>query len=147
MTFKTHRCPHCGSRAIRWDACAAWNDQTQSLDVITTYDANCADCEAEISPGDLKELNLGQRLFNCCTDLRAPNWSQYVCLTIGGCINDPDDPGHVLGLVPDNDAEFWTVYARDPDGMAEAITDCQTRAEVDAVAFELSKISGLEIAL
>ena len=147
MTFKTYKCPHCGSGAVRWDACVAWNERKQQLEIVTTYDdANCADCEAEISSGDVEEIDLGKRLFNCCTDNAEPNWSRFIALTIGGCQDDPDDPGHTLGLCSDANAQFWTVYARDKDGCSEAITDCRARAEVDQVARELSEISGLEIA-
>ena len=86
------------------------------------------------------------RLFNCCTDCLAPDWSRFSFFTIGGCKDDPDDPGHTLGLCSDEEAEFWTVYARhkEPDS-GEAITDCKTRAEAKVVAAELSELSGLPI--
>ena len=86
------------------------------------------------------------RLFNCFTDCMAPDWKLFGFFTIGGCKDDPDDPGHTLGLCDDEDAEFWTVYARykEPDS-GEAITDCKTKAEAEAVAAELSKLSGLPI--
>ncbi|MBB4200584.1 hypothetical protein CCR94_18185 [Rhodoblastus sphagnicola] len=86
------------------------------------------------------------RLFNCCTNCLPPDWSQFSFITIGGCKDDPDDPGHTLGLCSDEEAEFWTVYARhkEPDS-GEAITDCKTKAEAEAVAAELSKLSALPI--
>ncbi|WP_294537682.1 hypothetical protein [uncultured Rhodoblastus sp.] len=87
-----------------------------------------------------------KRLFNCCADNLAPDWSRFASLTVGGCKVDPEDPGHTLGLVCDAEAQFWTVYARDKDGCSEAITDCGARAEADQVAQELYTLSGLEIA-
>jgi hypothetical protein len=86
-----------------------------------------------------------KRLFNCCTDCLAPDWTQFSFFTVGGCKDDPDDPGHTLGLCSDEEAEFWTVYAYREPGDGEAITDCKTRAEAEAVAAELSELSGLPI--
>jgi hypothetical protein len=85
------------------------------------------------------------RLFNCCTDCAAPDWTHFAVLIVGGCMDDPEDPGCTLGLIDDAEAQFWTVYGRDEDGISEAITDCPTRADADAVALELAALSGLEI--
>lgn len=87
------------------------------------------------------------RLYNCCTNHAAPDWSTFSWLEIGGCTSEKDEDGNewVNGGVDDAEAEFWTVYGRLNDGGCDAITDCMTRADVHAVAAELSKLSGLEI--
>ncbi len=84
-------------------------------------------------------------LFNCCTDNAPPDWSLFKSLEIGGCIDDPEEPGHTIGNQPDDSAEFWTVYARHHSGEAEAITDCPTRAAADETAAELAKLSRLPL--
>ncbi len=86
-------------------------------------------------------------LFNCCTNGVAPDWSRFKSLETGGCITDtmPNGDTYTVGLVEDDRAEFWTVYARDHEGYAEAITDCESRAAVDRTAAELSRISGLPV--
>jgi hypothetical protein len=86
-------------------------------------------------------------LFNCYTNWNAPDWSRFKSLETGGCITNVQANGstHIDGNIPDHSAEFWKVYARDHDGMAEAITDCKTRADVDAVAAHLSALSGLPV--
>jgi hypothetical protein len=86
-------------------------------------------------------------LFNCCTDHAAPDWSQFSWLETGGCTTERDDKGNewTNGGESDDVAEFWTVYGRLKEGGCEAITDCNTRAEVDAVALKLSELSGLPI--
>ena len=85
------------------------------------------------------------RLFNCCTNCEAPDWSLFTHLVIGGCKEDLECPGSILGGLPDDEAKFWTVYARTPDSGVEAITDCASRADVDMIAAELSKLSGMPI--
>lgn len=83
------------------------------------------------------------RLFNCCTHGRAPDWSTFVALRLGGCI---DHSGHTEGLVRADRAQFFTVYGIDAEGMAEAITDTDTGAtleEARAVLAELVALSGL----
>jgi hypothetical protein len=84
-------------------------------------------------------------LFNCCAGGVAPNWSAYRWLVIGGCIEDKENPGHIIGGIADDEAEFWTVYGMLKGGGTEAITDCPTRADVDCVAERLSQLSGLQV--
>lgn len=89
-----------------------------------------------------------QRLFNCCTNGVAPDWSLFKWLETGGCTTETDETtgqSWTNGGEDDADAEFWTVYGRLNEGGSEAITDCATRAEVDAVARELSQLSGLPV--
>ncbi|PPQ37287.1 hypothetical protein SAMN06265338_1363 [Rhodoblastus acidophilus] len=86
-----------------------------------------------------------KRLFNCCTNSLAPDWSQFSFFVIGGCKDDPDDPGYTLGLCSDEEAEFWTIYAYREPGDGEAITDCKTKPEAEAAAAELSQFSDLPI--
>lgn len=86
--------------------------------------------------------------YNCCTDNRAPDWSQFDALETGGCTSETDPKTgreFVNGGIPDDQAEFWTVYGRLKCGGAEAITDCKSRADVDAIAARLAAISGLPI--
>jgi hypothetical protein len=87
------------------------------------------------------------QLFNCCTDERAPNWSDFTWLEIGGCVTFVADDGTTVteGGIDDDKAEFWTVYGRCNWGGCEAITDCKTRPRAEAVALELARLSGLEI--
>ncbi len=88
------------------------------------------------------------RLFNCCTDGVAPDWTLFKALETGGCTDETDpDTGEswTNGGIPDATAQFWTVYGHLNEGGCDAITDCATRAEVDAVAEELSKLSGLPV--
>jgi hypothetical protein len=82
-------------------------------------------------------------LFNCCTNNEEPaERAHFVSLEVSGCI---DHDGSTEGLVPDDRAEFWTVYAREPDGCAYAITDCKTRALADEVARFLGKSWNLPV--
>jgi hypothetical protein len=85
----------------------------------------------------------GLRFYNCCTRLKEPDWSQFKSLETSGCIDDGE--GNTTSRIPDDKAQFWTVYARDHDGMAEAITDCLSRVEVDATAQYLASRSGLPV--
>lgn len=88
------------------------------------------------------------QLYSCIADNREPDWTDFIHLEIGGCINAPsapDDGIFVIGGLSDAEAQFWCVYGRMADGDCEAITDCATRSLVDAVASELSTISGLSI--
>ena len=87
-------------------------------------------------------------LYNCCTGYVAPNWSQFAWLETGGCTTETDETtgeSWTNGGESDETAQFWTVYGRLKEGGCEAITDCATRALVDSVAAELSRISGLPI--
>lgn len=87
------------------------------------------------------------RLFNCCTDYAAPDWSQFDHLELAGCVDDPDEPGHTIGNQPASKAQFFTVYGRfpEPDGTCEAITDIEDPRDALAVAGELALISGLRV--
>jgi hypothetical protein len=86
------------------------------------------------------EIVLEDELFNCCTGGVAPDWTQFKSLEIGGC---RDEGGNTIGLLPDDKAEFWTIYARHHSGEAEAITDCKTREQAEKVLRVLAAISGL----
>jgi hypothetical protein len=88
------------------------------------------------------------RLFNCCTDDAAPDWSLFDAIETGGCTtetNPSTGDSWTNGGIDDDEAQFWTVYARLREGGCEAIADCASRVEVDAVADELSRLSGLPI--
>jgi len=85
----------------------------------------------------------GARFYNCCTRLAEPDWSQFKSLEVSGCIDDGE--GNTTSRISDDKAQFWTVYARDHDGMAEAITDCLSRVEVDATAQYLASRSMLPV--
>ncbi|MCS3731425.1 hypothetical protein FHR88_006510 [Bradyrhizobium betae] len=83
-----------------------------------------------------------ETLFNCYTHNAEPEWSGFTALEIGGCI-DEGDITH--GGVPDNLAQFWTVYGRCTWGGVEAISDCDTRVLAVAVAAELGRRSNLPV--
>lgn len=90
-------------------------------------------CTVPIYAGDepVSDQPLGQpdarELFNCCTNYAEPDWSRFAYLEIGGCINDleeaEEDSTHILGNRSAAEAEFFTIYGRGHDDMAEAITD------------------------
>lgn len=43
-------CSHCGSKDVRRDADAAWDEATQDWELCAVYDnATCEDCEGETS--------------------------------------------------------------------------------------------------
>jgi hypothetical protein len=91
---------------------------------------------------------MNARLFNCCTHNAAPDWSLFDALETGGCETETDETTGdtwTNGGIPDSEAEFWTVYGHLKEGGCEAITDCYSRADVDAVAAELSALSGLPV--
>lgn len=89
----------------------------------------------------------GAVLFNCCTGNAAPDWSQFKSLEIGGCRQEVAENGKTFTDfgIPDNEAEFWTVYAREHGGCACAITDCPTRTAADQTGKALSELSGLPL--
>ncbi|MCP1852815.1 MULTISPECIES: hypothetical protein [unclassified Bradyrhizobium] len=90
----------------------------------------------------------GAVYFNCCTDYSAPDWSAFRSLEIGGCSvrHDPDTgESNVTGNRAPDDSAFWTVYAREHDGCALAITDCGIQTETHAIAETLSRLSGLPL--
>lgn len=70
------------------------------------------------------------------------NWADFKSLEIGGCISHD---GCIEGGIADDRAEFWTVYARDHDGCAQAITDCPTRSAADKIGRTLSEMSDLPL--
>jgi hypothetical protein len=87
-------------------------------------------------------------LFNCCTNHDAPDWTLFAWLETGGCTEETDETtgeSWTNGGESDDVATFWTVYGRLKEGGCEAITDCKSRAEVDAVAVYLSRLSGLPL--
>ncbi len=84
-------------------------------------------------------------LFNCCTDYKAPDWSKFDALELGGCIEGKDeDTGETWteGCVERQKAQFFTVYGHIPGEGVEAITDSKTFVECVRVANELSRLSG-----
>lgn len=97
------------------------------------------DCFAAVIRG----LAVADRLYNNCTHCLAPDWSTFERLEIGGCIEDPDELGHIIGGQDDAEAQFWTIYGRSADGDTEAITDCPTLPDAVMVAHELAAVSRL----
>lgn len=94
------------------------------------------------------------KLFNCRTDHAAPYWSQFDALEIGGCCDVADGSGgpgtneaetYIEGGYDRGEAEFFTVYGHIPGEGVEAITDCSTFLDAEAVAAELSRLSGLPV--
>lgn len=87
-------------------------------------------------------------LFNCCRDHIAPDWSQFKSLEIGGCVTETEENGDTftVGGKSDDEAEFWTIYARHHSGEAEAITDCKTRDDAECAASQLRDLSRLPMA-
>lgn len=86
-------------------------------------------------------------LFNCCTEHQEPDWSRFKTLILGGCKDDPEQPGHTLGMIPAPDAQFFTVYGQDGDGICEAITDVRDARLAMAVAAALAVRAGLYVTL
>ncbi|MEK8121625.1 hypothetical protein WOB59_00450 [Methylocystis sp. IM4] len=87
-------------------------------------------------------------LFNCLPDHAPPDWSHFTALEIGGCHyrSDPDSgESWIDGGLSDEEAEFWTIYGRLKDGLAEAITDCASRVLAESVVASLASLSGLPI--
>ncbi|MGB5083330.1 MAG: hypothetical protein WBO09_01720 [Methylocystis silviterrae] len=88
-------------------------------------------------------------LFNCCPNHAPPDWSRFAALEIGGCAyraDEDSDESWIEGGLSDDAAEFWTIYGRLKDGLAEAITDCASRGLARDVAATLAALSGLPIA-
>lgn len=88
----------------------------------------------------------GERLFNCQPDNRQPDWKEFDRLEIDGCIDDPEHPGTTIGGLSDSEAQFWTIYARRPDGEPEPITDCATLVDAIRTGQDLANIAGLDCA-
>lgn len=76
--------------------------------------------------------------------LRAENDARlggdFVSLRLGGCKADADG---VDGLQSAADAQFFTVYGIDADGIASAIVDADTLAEGETELLRLSRATGL----
>lgn len=93
-------------------------------------------------------------LFNCCANGAAPDFSQFDALEIGGCIDDSDEDmkgrgeTYTVGGIERDKAEFFTVYGHFRPGHGQgvdALTDCETFDKAQAVAAELSRLSGLPV--
>lgn len=85
------------------------------------------------------------QLFNCCTAYAEPKWTDFTALELGGCRSEVDETGdeYTSGCLQREEAEFFTVYARDHEGLAEAITDIPQFFAGCLIMAELSRISGL----
>lgn len=85
------------------------------------------------------------QLFNCCTAYEEPKWTDFTALELGACRTEHYDNGDTftIGGQDRDKAEFFTVYARDHEGLAEAITDIPKFFGGCLVMAELSRISGL----
>lgn len=86
-------------------------------------------------------------LFNCCTRLQEPDWTQFKAILVSGCIERRDhiDPGQDLART-----EFFGIYGIHHSGEAEAITDTRLGAdlaEAEVIAAALAARSGLPIEL
>lgn len=112
---------------------------------------------AQALPDDAQEAQAleaaEKRLFNCCANGSAPDWSAYDHLEISACRNESDIPDETdtqqCGI---RAAEFFTVYGRlkpmnDGVMLADAITDIVDTADVLPVAVELMRRSGLPCSL
>lgn len=85
------------------------------------------------------------QLFNCCTELAEPDWNEFTSLEIGACRIEIDETGAewTAGGLSRDDAEFFTIYGRNQDGEAEAITDIETYLGGCLILAELVRISEL----
>ena len=68
--------------------------------------------------------------------------SGLVSLETSGCFK-PD--GSSIARCPDENATFWTVYGRTRGGLARAIIDCPSRANVDVMATYLAGIARIPL--
>lgn len=76
----------------------------------------------------------------------APDWSRFRSLEIDGAREARSpiyEDGSIFGGQTDERAEFWTIYARDHEGLAQALQDCVSRAEADHVLKQMMELSGL----
>jgi len=85
---------------------------------------------------------IGAVLFNCWHREEQPDWSDYCGLEIGGCRLRGDT---VEGFHDADTAEFFTVYGRNRENLAEAITDCPTLDHARRVCALLAHMSGLPV--
>lgn len=92
------------------------------------------------------------RLFNAQAENAEPDWNRFAHLEIGGCVDAADFDPAVPGSISVNGgqsaarAEYFTIYGRLHDGVAEAITDChEGLAAADEIAAELAQRAGLSV--
>lgn len=86
-------------------------------------------------------IDSADALFNCCTEAKEPDWSQFTHLELAGCVNendDDDDETCINGNQSAEQAQFFTVYGRDKEGLAEAITDIDDARRALQIAAALS---------
>ncbi|MGQ3044140.1 MAG: hypothetical protein ACT6R7_16480 [Brevundimonas aurantiaca] len=86
-------------------------------------------------------------LFNCCTRLQEPDWTQFKAIHISGCI---DGGEYIEAGQPAASAEFFGIYGIHHSGEAEAITDTTAGAdlaEAEVIAAALSARSDLPVEL
>lgn len=90
--------------------------------------------------------------FNCCPNQAEPDWSQFDCLEIGGCIVETLDDGstETHGGYDADEANMFCVYGHYREGSTvgegiEDLTDCATFEDAEEVAEILSLHTGLEI--
>lgn len=93
-----------------------------------------------------KKTSYDHVLFNCCTNMKAPNWKHYTHLELSGCI---DLGGETEGLVNAAKAQFVSVYGRTVSGEVEPITDIHgwrhNAGHLLHVCATLSLLSGLAL--
>ena len=83
-------------------------------------------------------------LFNCCTNYAEPKWADFTRIEIGGCVMSASLGEEVVqGGVAFASAKFFTIYGREHDGTALAITDCPDALTALRVAAHLWAVSGL----
>lgn len=99
---------------------------------------------------------MNDRLFNCCTDHTEPDWTQFDALELHGCVNVADGLGgpttgesetYIESGYSRAEAELFTISGHLKEGGAEAITDCLTFEDAQAVAAELASRSGLTVSI
>lgn len=85
--------------------------------------------------------------FNCCTDLKEPDWSVFANLELGGCIDAAEEgtSGTMIeGGKSRQEAQLFTIYGRLIFGVGcEAITDCVSFHEAECIAEQLCERSTL----
>ncbi len=87
-------------------------------------------------------------LFNCCTDLKEPDWSTFSNLELGGCIDAAEDGESgtmIAGGISRDEAQFFTIYGHLIEGGCEAITDCVNFEDARHIATHLCERSGLTL--
>ena len=89
------------------------------------------------------------RLFNCCTDHAAPDWSQFDAIEIHGCVDlnaeTPEQGTHFESGYDRDEATCFSVSGHYRDGGAESITDCDTLEEAESVARLFSAFTGYPV--